>query len=159
MEMTMNVAVLPEGRCPSFAQFLIDEIRGRAFAQPTLVMSLDAVRFQYRALSQGLGRAHIHYAVKANPHPEVLTALLQEGSRFDAASRGEIEQCLALGARPEHISFGNTIKRPTDIAFAYQAGLRLFAFDAEQELEKIAEMRLVHRFICGCWLARQGRIG
>jgi ornithine decarboxylase len=138
MEMTMNVAVLPEGRCPSFAQFLIDEIRGRAFAQPTLVMSLDAVRFQYRALSQGLGRAHIHYAVKANPHPEVLTALLQEGSRFDAASRGEIEQCLALGARPEHISFGNTIKRPTDIAFAYQAGLRLFAFDAEQELEKIA---------------------
>jgi ornithine decarboxylase len=35
-------------------------------------MSLDAVRFQYRTLAQGLGRAHIHYAVKANPHPEVL---------------------------------------------------------------------------------------
>jgi ornithine decarboxylase len=139
MEMTMNVAVLPEGRCPSFTQFLFDEIRARDFSKPTLVMSLDAVRFQYRTLAQGLGRAYIHYAVKANPHEAVLRTLLDEGARFDAASRGEIEQCLALGADPAHISFGNTIKRPADIAFAYAAGLRLFAFDAEQELEKIAE--------------------
>ncbi len=135
----MNVAVMPEGAVPfSFQDYLMDEIRTRRFERPTLVLSREAVRYQYRALSSGLGRAHIHYAVKANPQREVLETLVSEGSRFDAASRGEIELCLSLGAKPEHISFGNTIKRAPDIAFAHSVGIKLFAVDAEAELEKIA---------------------
>ena len=114
-------------------------IRGTAFDRPTLVLDRDAVARQYRALKSGLGRADIHYAVKANPAREVLEVLLSEGSHFDAASRGEIELCLSLGAHPNAISFGNTVKRPADIAFAHQAGITLFAADAEEELEKIAE--------------------
>ncbi|MDA7827417.1 type III PLP-dependent enzyme [Rhodobacteraceae bacterium] len=116
----------------------MDEIRARRFDRPTLVLSREAVRYQYRALASGLGRAHIHYAVKANPQREVLQTLIAEGSGFDAASRGEIELCLSLGAKPEQISFGNTIKRASDIVFAYENGITLFAADAEAELEKIA---------------------
>ncbi len=114
-------------------------IRDAGFDRPTLVIDRGAVAHQYRALKSGLGRADIHYAVKANPAREVLETLLSEGSHFDAASRGEIELCLSLGAHPETISFGNTVKRPADIAFAHQAGITLFAADAEEELEKIAE--------------------
>ncbi|MBR9651140.1 type III PLP-dependent enzyme [Thalassovita aquimarina] len=114
-------------------------IRSAAFDRPTLVLDREAVAQQYRALKSGLGRADIHYAVKANPAREVLEVLLSEGSHFDAASRGEIELCLSLGAHPETISFGNTVKRASDIAFAHQAGITLFAADAEEELEKIAE--------------------
>jgi ornithine decarboxylase len=91
-----------------------------------------------RALKAGLGRADIHYAVKANPAREIIERLVNLGSHFDAASRGEIELCLSLGARPETISFGNTVKRASDIAFAHAAGITLFAADAEEELEKIA---------------------
>ena len=135
----MNVAVMPEGADPfSFQDILMDEIRARRFDRPTLVLSREAVRYQYRALASGLGRAHIHYAVKANPQREVLQTLISEGSGFDAASRGEIELCLSLGAKPEQISFGNTIKRASDIVFAYENGITLFAADAEAELEKIA---------------------
>ncbi|QDC09280.1 type III PLP-dependent enzyme [Oceanicola sp. D3] len=108
------------------------------FDKPTLVIDTDAVARQFHALKAGLGGAAIHYAVKANPAREVLARLLDEGSNFDAASRGEIELCLSLGARPEQISFGNTIKRASDIAFAHAAGLTLFAADSEEELEKIA---------------------
>lgn len=114
-------------------------IRAAEFDRPTLVLDREAVARQYRALKSGLGRADIHYAVKANPAREVLEVLLAEGSHFDAASRGEIELCLSLGAHPETISFGNTVKRPSDIAFAHHAGITLFAADAEEELEKIAE--------------------
>jgi len=114
-------------------------IRSTQFDRPTLVLDGQAVSQQYRALKSGLGRADIHYAVKANPAREILEVLVNEGSHFDAASRGEIELCLSLGAHPDHISFGNTIKRPSDIAFAYHAGITLFAADAEEELEKIAE--------------------
>ncbi|MEM9736974.1 MAG: type III PLP-dependent enzyme, partial [Pseudomonadota bacterium] len=110
----------------------------RGFARPTLVLDREAVAAQYRALAAGLGRAAVHYAVKANPERAVIETLLAEGSRFDAASRGEIELCLSLGAEPRAISFGNTVKKASDIAFAHQAGITLFAADAVEELEKIA---------------------
>ncbi|SLN76049.1 type III PLP-dependent enzyme [Roseisalinus antarcticus] len=109
------------------------------FDRPTLVVDLDRVEAQFRALSAGLGRAQIHYAVKANPADEVIDRLVALGSHFDAASRGEIALCLDRGAKPREISFGNTIKRASDIAWAWDRGITLFAADAEEELEKIAE--------------------
>ncbi|MEM6621546.1 MAG: type III PLP-dependent enzyme [Pseudomonadota bacterium] len=109
------------------------------YDQPTLVIDPDLIRTRFRELRAGLGRADIHYAVKANPHPAIIDALLAEGAGFDAASRAEVELCLERGARPDQISFGNTIKRASDIAFAHRAGIRLFAADAAEELEKIAQ--------------------
>ncbi len=109
------------------------------FDCPTLVIDVDRVEAQYYALKAGLGHADIHYAVKANPHPAILGRLVRLGAHFDAASRGEIEMCFAQGAQPHQISYGNTIKRVGDIAWAHQAGITLFAADADEELEKIAE--------------------
>lgn len=114
-------------------------VNANAFDRPTLVIDVGRVETQYAALKAGLGHADIHYAVKANPAREVIARLVALGSNFDAASRGEIEICLSQGARPDQISFGNTIKRPVDIAWAHAAGIRLFAADADEELEKIAE--------------------
>ncbi|MDE0590375.1 type III PLP-dependent enzyme [Halocynthiibacter sp. C4] len=114
-------------------------IRNTRFDRPTLVVDLEQVAAQYDALKAGLGRAAMHYAVKANPAPEIIAKLAEMGSNFDAASRAEIELCLSQGAPAERISFGNTIKRVSDIAFAYQVGVRLFAVDAEEEMDKIAE--------------------
>ncbi len=125
-------AAAPETRIESF-------LKTARFERPTLVLDIEAVARQYRALKTGLGRACIHYAVKANPQREIIEALVNLGSGFDAASRAEIELCLSQGADPDHISFGNTVKRASDIAFAYHAGVSLFAADAEEELEKIAE--------------------
>lgn len=109
------------------------------FDRPTLVVDSEAVAQQYRALARGLGRARIHYAVKANPAPEILEMLARLGANFDAASRTEIEMCLAAGATPDRISFGNTIKRASDIAFAHGLGITHFSADAIEELEKLAE--------------------
>lgn len=108
------------------------------FERPTLVVDLEAVVAQYQALARGLGRARIHYAVKANPEDAILRRLVAEGACFDAASKAEIEICLAAGARADQISFGNTIKRGSDIAFAHAQGIRHFAADARQELDKLA---------------------
>ena len=109
-----------------------------AFERPTLVLDVDRVAAQYRALAAGLGDASIHYAVKANPADAIIDRLVALGSQFDAASRGEIELCLARGAHPDTISFGNTVKRGADIAFAHRAGITLFAADAAEEIAKIA---------------------
>ena len=114
-------------------------IRSQEFDRPTLVIDVDRVEDQYNALKAGLGRARIHYAVKANPQREIIERLVDLGSGFDAASRAEVELCLSLGARPENISFGNTVKKVRDNEFAFHAGVTLFAADAEEELEIIAE--------------------
>ncbi len=113
-------------------------IRATDFDRPTMVFDLDMLREKYCALDAGLGTASIHYAVKANPAPEVVRALADLGCRFDAASRGEIDLCLSHGIPASKIAFGNTIKRVADIAHAHAVGVEQFAADAEEELHKIA---------------------
>ena len=131
------------GAVPAFPVFdpsrLDTFIAANEFDAPTLVIDVDRVATQFAALQAGLGRANIHYAVKANPAPEVIARLVSLGGHFDAASKGEIALCLAQGAKPSDISFGNTIKRPVDIAWATAQGITLFAADAEEELIKLAE--------------------
>jgi len=109
-----------------------------SFDRPTLVLDIAKAIGNYQALATALSPARIHYAVKANPAPELLQALCAAGSRFDAASRGEIQDCLDCGATPADISFGNTVKKASDIAWAHARGIDLFAADAQEELEKIA---------------------
>jgi ornithine decarboxylase len=115
-------------------------IRENTFDRPALVLDIDQVEKNYRALKRGMPKAHIHYAIKANPHPKILKKLVKLGCRFDAASMGEIQMCLDAGAKPEHISFGNTIKRTQDIEWAWKNGIKLFAADAEEELEKLSRL-------------------
>ncbi len=113
-------------------------IRDTDFDRPTVVFDLGMLRAKYRALAAGLGDATIHYAVKANPAPEIVAAVAAMGGQFDCASRGEIDLCLGLGVPAEKIAFGNTIKRASDIAHAHAMGVEQFAADAEEELYKIA---------------------
>jgi ornithine decarboxylase len=115
---------------------------------PCLVVDLDVIAEAYETLRLYLPAAHIYYAVKANPAPAIVAMLEREGANFDVASRGEIELCLESGVGAERLSFGNTIKKETDIAFAYRAGLRLFAFDSEHELAKLARSAPGSRVFC-----------
>ncbi len=106
---------------------------------PFVVVDLDVVAERYDSLRVALPVADVFYAVKANPAPEILRMLVSRGSHFDVASPAEIDMCLAAGADPAVISFGNTIKKARHIADAYAKGVRLFAFDAEEELSKLIE--------------------
>ena len=105
---------------------------------PCLVMDLDRVAENFRALKSAFPVAKIYYAIKANPAVPVLRRLAGLGSCFDAASIHEIEDCLKAGAPAAAISFGNTIKKASAIAAAHAYGVPLYAFDSIEELEKIA---------------------
>jgi len=58
---------------------------------PCLVVDLDEVEANYRALADALPLARIYYAVKANPAAPILKRLIPLGANFDAASIYEIE--------------------------------------------------------------------
>jgi len=108
-------------------------------ATPCLVLDVDRVESNFRAIRDALPLAQIYYAVKANPAPQILDRLVTLGSRFDAAGIEEIDACIAAGALPQAISFGNTVKKVSAIQRAHKAGVGMFAFDSDEELEKIAE--------------------
>lgn len=105
---------------------------------PLLVVELAEVEKRYRTLTGILPFAACHYAVKANPEPEIMKLLVRLGSGFDAASAQEIQLCLDSGCPPERILFGNTIKRQSDIAWAYSKGVRMFVCDSVGEVDKLA---------------------
>ncbi len=115
---------------------------------PCLIVDLDIVTQAYKLLRRYLPLARVFYAVKANPAPEVVGALKDLGSSFDVASRNEIDLCLGRGVAPDNVSFGNTIKKERDIAYAYEKGVRLFAFDSQAELEKLSRAAPGSRVFC-----------
>ncbi|HZD25420.1 MAG TPA: type III PLP-dependent enzyme [Alphaproteobacteria bacterium] len=123
-------------------------LREQSPPTPFLVVDLDVVEAQYNTLRSHLPVAEIFYAVKANPAPQVISRLVSIGSNFDVASPAEIDLTLSLGATPEQLSYGNTIKKQSDIAYAYGRGVRLFAFDSEAELRKLAEAAPGSRVFC-----------
>jgi ornithine decarboxylase len=123
---------------------------------PCLVVDLNAIGDAYDGLCRHLPLARIFYAVKANPAAEIVAMLERRGANFDVASRGEIELCLANGATPDRLSYGNTIKKEKDIAFAYELGVRLFAFDSVHELDKLVRAAPGARVFCRILVACDG---
>ena len=115
---------------------------------PCLVLDLDVVRDNYQAFAKTLPDTRVFYAVKANPAPEILRLLASLGSCFDVASPGEIDMVLDAGATADRISYGNTIKKESDIAYAFGKGIMLYAVDCEAEVEKVARMAPGSRVIC-----------
>jgi len=129
-------------------QRILDFLATRRPSGPCLVVDLEVVRENYRAFEKALPDSRIFYAVKANPAPEILRLLASLGSCFDTASVAEIEMALDAGAGADRISYGNTIKKERDIARAYELGIRLFAVDCVEEVEKIARVAPQARVFC-----------
>ena len=125
-------------------------------ATPCLVVDVDRVAENYQALHAALPLAHIYYAVKANPAAVVLERLVGLGSSFDAASIEEIEMCIAAGADPRRISFGNTIKKGSAIARAHAHGVPVFAFDSDGELDKLARFAPGAQVYCRLLVENKG---
>ena len=140
----------------------VAEVRRNLFSvdhhQACLWINLAQVRANYRRLARSFPIGSVWYAVKANPEPEVLALLKSLGAGFDVASLAEASSCLAAGADPERISFGNTIKRPSEIESAFHNGITLFTFDCEEELEKIRRHAPGARVVCRVLVPDEGAV-
>ena len=106
---------------------------------PRLVYDLEKVKENFSQFVKLFGVIKPYYAVKANPSVKIIALLNKLGSNFDCASINEIKVCTDLGISAKKISFGNTVKKSDDIKKAFKLGVKLFAFDCEEELLKIRE--------------------
>ena len=116
----------------SAAEFL----RRRRPERPVLALRPHAARRAARWFNDNFpGR--VLYAAKANDARPIIDALVEAGIRaFDVASLVEIER--VAGIPGTELFFMNPVKSRGAIARAYREfGIRSFAFDSEEELDKI----------------------
>ncbi len=91
------------------------------------VYHLDSVRARARALRAMGSVARVHYAMKANPHPEVLRAVRKEGIELECVSRGEIERVLESFSDldPSRVLYTPNFASREEYRWALERGARL----------------------------------
>src|SRR5574344_2055532 len=104
---------------------------------PYVVCDTEVLRENYKEMKKYFPYVDIFTAIKANPDIKNIEILTEEGSNFDIASIGELDDVLKY-CSPDRISYGNTIKKEEHIKYAYEKGVRLFVFDSIEELKKIS---------------------
>jgi ornithine decarboxylase len=107
---------------------------------PSLILSPHRAVDNFKAIQRAFPGANVGYAMKSNPHPSLLAALARvEGAWFEVASKAEIQALLDIGVTGERIFFSNPVKQPAHIEFAVKHGIKLFVYDSETEIEKLAQ--------------------
>lgn len=107
--------------------------------EPAYLFCRDMLAQRAQRFQRGFA-GKVSYAVKANPEPRVLQALVDQGQRhFDVASIGEVRTVLMV-APAATLHFNNPIKAPEAIEEAYRRyRVRSFSLDEISELKKIHE--------------------
>jgi len=109
------------------------------YKTPFMVVDQQLVVDKYRLLKNELFDIDkIHYALKCNPDESVLLPLIKEGSNFEIASIGEYELLARHGVTADRIVYSNPVKPAEHIRTAFESGIKYFAFDSINELEKLA---------------------
>ncbi|MFQ5535283.1 MAG: pyridoxal-dependent decarboxylase, exosortase A system-associated [Sphingomonadales bacterium] len=81
----------------------------------------------------------LHYALKANPMPDVVRHLRRLVDGFDVASAREMQVAIEAGMPPAGISFAGPGKRPQELEQAIEAGI-IINVESRTELERIAKI-------------------
>jgi diaminopimelate decarboxylase len=87
-------------------------------------------------------RVGVNYAVKANPHPDVIAHMAGQVDGFDIASSGELRLCQSVGIDPRRISFAGPGKRDDELEAAIGAGVTL---NCESEGEGLRALAIGQR--------------
>jgi len=91
------------------------------------IYDLATVRSQARALCAMRSVSRILYALKANPHPDILRAVHAAGCGFECVSRAEVERVLESvpGIAREHLLFTPNFAPRAEYRWALEQGFRL----------------------------------
>lgn len=94
------------------------------------------------ALREAIGTdaIHVHYAMKANANPELLSSIRNAGLGIDCVSGGELRHALQCGFAPESIVFAGVGKTDEEITAGLMAGIGFFNVESTEELREISRI-------------------
>lgn len=105
--------------------------------RPALILDKNDIEDKIDRFQKAVPGVIPYYAMKANPHPEVLKTVSNKGLDFDVASGKEIEILERLSINVRHVLFSNPIKSREDIGYAAWCGVQYFAIDSIEEMCKV----------------------
>lgn len=118
----------------------LTEIAADVGTTPFYAYDLNAMSARVQHLRSALPAAvHLHYAVKANPMPEVVRHMSRLVDGLDVASAGELRVAVGCGARPEDTSFAGPGKTPAELDYAIGQGI-VINMESELEMSRIADL-------------------
>ncbi len=107
---------------------------------PLLVISRSRLVETYWAMKHSMPDVELYYAAKSNPDLHILSTLNEENAFVDICSEGEMIAALNAGFSPSRMLHTHPCKTESNLLACYEAGVRWFVFDSEQEAEKIARL-------------------
>jgi len=111
------------------------------YQRPFLLVDSNIIRQKARRFKAAIPRVHPHYAVKANPDPRVLTALIEENVGFEIASIAELDLLMQLGVPAAEIFYSNPMKSRAYLEYAASKGVEWYVLDSVEELRKIVSVK------------------
>ncbi len=105
---------------------------------PFLLIDSEIVKEKLSIIGNKIKNSRVFYAIKALPEPAVVSLINDASWGFEIASEGELSLLKDLNVPAERIISSNPVKSISFIKEAYSYGVRLFAFDSETELDKMA---------------------
>jgi diaminopimelate decarboxylase len=107
------------------------------YKRPVIVYdkALIKERIQWIQNWKGLGR--LHYAMKANFHPELLKIFKKNNCGLDVVSLGEMKHAMKLGFKPKDFIFSGVAKSEEELGWAIQKQIYQINIESLSELKKI----------------------
>jgi diaminopimelate decarboxylase len=112
-----------------------------AVGTPVYIYSRATLERHARIFRQSLAplpRAHVAFAVKANPNLAVLKVMAREGLGADVVSGGELARALAAGMPAADVVFSGVGKTALEMAQGLEAGIGQFNIESEEEGVELA---------------------
>lgn len=82
----------------------------------------------------------LHYAVKANYDPHILSVIKEYGVGIDCASGNEVRCAIEAGFAPEGIVYAGVGKRDKELRYAIEQGIFSINCESLEELQRIDEI-------------------
>jgi diaminopimelate decarboxylase len=113
-------------------------LAGRVGRTPFYAYDRNLMTQRVELLRRGLpADVQLHYAIKANPMPDVVQHLARLVDGLDVASAGELQVALASRMNPAEVSFAGPGKTDAELAQAVAAEI-VVNLESEREMERLA---------------------
>ena len=122
-------------------KFPVDKFQ--ALRTPFYYYDMDLLRQTLQTINAEASKHegyHVHYAVKANANPKVLTAIREAGLGADCVSGGEIEASIKAGVSNSKIVYAGVGKSDWEINLGLEHDIFCFNVESVPELEVINEL-------------------
>jgi diaminopimelate decarboxylase len=126
--------------CLQIGGMSLEALAKRIGSTPFYAYDGKVIDERVRALREKLPHAiKLHYAVKANPMPELVRHLTQLVDGLDIASQGELRVALDASMPSQHISFTGPGKGVDELKAAIEAGVTI-NIESETEMQRVAQL-------------------